>query len=213
MKLNKHAWVIWGIALITVIALMILIPFARTATWWIAAIGTILMFGVCAFTFYKAFNKDKTLESKLLGWPIFKVGSVTLFAQIIVGAILMGTANFCPTNIAIIAEVIVYAVTGISLTIKEASREVVTSFESKVEDKTDNWKAIRAKANAIAATANNAAIKKLAEAIRFADPAPTSLDGSIEQALANLSENPTNENIEAVNQLLNQRKTISKAEK
>ena len=213
MKLNKHAWAIWGIVLVAVIALMILIPFERTAAWWIAAIGTILMFGVCAFTFYTAFNKDKTLESKLLGWPIFKVGSVALFAQIIIGAILMGTANFCPTNIAIIAEVIVYAVTGISLTIKEASREAVTSFESKVEDKTGNWKTIRAKANAIASTTNNASIKKLAEEIRFADPTPTSLDESIAQVLDNLSENPSNENIEAVNQLLNQRKTISKAEK
>ena len=213
MKLNKHAWAIWGIALVVVIALLILIPFERTATWWIAAIGTILMFGVCAFTFYIAFNKDKTLESKLLGWPIFKVGYIALFAQVIVGGILMGIANFCPMKVTIIVEILVYAATGISLTIRDASREVVTHFEAKVEDKTGNWKAIRAKANTVAASTGNTAIKKLAEEIRFADPTPTSLDESIAQVLETMSENPTNENIEAVNQLLNQRKTISKAEK
>ena len=37
MKLNLHAWLLWGISLVMVIALMILIPFTRTATWWIAA--------------------------------------------------------------------------------------------------------------------------------------------------------------------------------
>ena len=32
MKLNKHAWTIWGIALAVVIALMILIPFNHMST-------------------------------------------------------------------------------------------------------------------------------------------------------------------------------------
>ena len=90
MKLNKHAWIIWGIALAVVIALMILIPFTRTAAWWIAAGCTVLMFGLCAFTFARAFRRDGTLESKVLGWPIFKVGYTALIVQVIVGAIIMG---------------------------------------------------------------------------------------------------------------------------
>ena len=80
MKLNKHAWAIWGIVLAVVIVLMVVIPFARTAAWWVGASCTIVMFGLCACAFHMAFRKDGKLESKLLGWPIFKVGYTALIA-------------------------------------------------------------------------------------------------------------------------------------
>ena len=80
MKLSKHAWTIWGILLVVALVLMVLIPFSRTASWWIAAICTVLMFLLAAWTFYAAFRKDG-LESKILGWPIFKVGAVALAVQ------------------------------------------------------------------------------------------------------------------------------------
>ena len=43
MKLSKHAWTIWGILLVVALVLMVLIPFSRTASWWIAAGCTVLM--------------------------------------------------------------------------------------------------------------------------------------------------------------------------
>ena len=58
MKLSKHAWTIWGILLVAALVLMVLIPFSRTASWWIAAICTVLMFLLAAWTFYAAFRKD-----------------------------------------------------------------------------------------------------------------------------------------------------------
>ena len=58
MKLTKHAWAVWGIALAVAIALMFLIPFSRTVVWWIAAGCTAAMFGACAFAFYRAFRTN-----------------------------------------------------------------------------------------------------------------------------------------------------------
>ena len=49
MKLSKHAWTIWGILLVVALVLMVLIPFSRTASWWIAAICTVLMFLLAAW--------------------------------------------------------------------------------------------------------------------------------------------------------------------
>ena len=80
MKLSKHAWTIWGILLVVALVLMVLIPFSRTASWWIAAGCTVLMFLLAAWTFYAAFRKDG-LESKILGWPVFKVGATALAVQ------------------------------------------------------------------------------------------------------------------------------------
>lgn len=213
MKLNKHTWAIWGITLAVVIALMIVIPFVRTAAWWVGAGCTVLMFGLCAFTFVRAFRKDHSLESKVLGWPIFKVGYTALIVQIIVGAIIMGTAAFCPVGAAVIAELIVFTVTGIALTVKDAAREVVTQAETKVTNNTAAWKAIRARANAIAAETGHPDIKKLAEEIRYADPMPTSMDVEIAQILETLSSYADAENIKKIQTLVNQRSTLSKSEK
>ena len=140
MKIQKHAWIIWGIVLIAFVVLMIVIPFSRTVSWWIAAASTILMFCLCAFSFALAFRKDQTLESKVLGWPIFKVGYTALIFQLIVGAIIMGIAAYCPAWAAVIAEVIVFAVSSICMIIKDAAREAVRYTEASVADKTAAWR-------------------------------------------------------------------------
>lgn len=212
MKLNKHAWLIWAITLAVVIVLMAIIPFVRTTAWWVGAICIIAMFGVCALAFYRAFGKEG-MESKVLGWPIFKVGYTALIAQIIVGAVIMGAAAFCPVWAAVIAEVIVFAVASVGLTVKDAAREVVTQSETKIEDKTAAWKAIRARANAVAAETGHPDIKKLAEEIRYADPMPTSMDGEIAQMLETLSSYATAENTHKTSMLLKQRNVLSKSEK
>ena len=213
MKLNKHAWIIWGIALAVVIALMILIPFMRTAAWWIAAGCTVLMFGLCAFTFARAFRRDETQESKVLGWPIFKVGYTALIAQVIVGAVIMGIASFCPSWAAAIAELIVFAVMSMCLTVKDAAREVVTHSEASVTDNTAAWKAIRARAAVIAAATKHPELRKLAEEIRFADPTPTDMDGQIAEMLETLSSYADADNIRKAFALLEQRKQLVKDKK
>ena len=213
MKLNKHAWAIWGIVLAVVIVLMIVIPFARTAAWWVGAACTVVMFGLCAYAFHMAFRKDGKLESKLLGWPIFKVGYTALIAQIVVGGIIMGIAAFCPVWAAVIAELIVFAITGVCLTVKDAAREVVTQSETKVEDKTAAWKAIRARANAVAAESGHPDLKKLAEIIRYADPTPTSMDGDIAQMLETLSSYADAANIKKAFVMMEQRKSLAKDSK
>lgn len=165
MKLSKHAWTIWGILLVVSLVLMVLIPFSRTASWWIAAICTVLMFLLAAWTFYAAFRKDG-LESKILGWPIFKVGAVALAVQGVLGFALMGLAALCPAWVTVLAEVLIFAVTGICLTVKDAARVVVSQSEAHMADSTAAWKVIRQKANALAAS-GDADMKRLAEEIRF----------------------------------------------
>lgn len=213
MKLTKHAWIIWGISLAVVLVLMAAIPFSRTATWWIEAVCTVAMFGLCAYAFHLAFRKGETTESKLLGWPIFKVGYTTLIAQVIVGGILMGIASFCAAWPAVLAEVLVFAVTGMCLTVKEASRTVVTHAESNVQDKNMGWKAIRAKANALAASSGNADMKKLAEEIRFADPMPTEMDEKIAEVLEKMTGGVTEEDVAKVMQMVRERTELGKAMK
>lgn len=213
MKLTKHAWILWSIALAVVLVLALVIPFAKTAVYWIGLLCTVAMFGVCALAFVRAFRKDSTLESKLLGWPIFKVGYVAVIVQLVVGFALMGLAALCPVWAAAIVEVAVFAVTVFCMTVKDAAREAVTTAEVKVADNTAAWKAIRARANAIAAETGHPDIKKLAEEIRYADPMPTSMDGEIAQMLETLSSYADAANIKKALGMMEQRQSFSKEEK
>lgn len=211
MKLSKHAWTIWGILLVVALVLMVLIPFSRTASWWIAAGCTVLMFLLAAWTFYAAFRKDG-LESKIQGWPIFKVGAVALAVQVVLGFALMGLAALCPAWVTVLAEVLIFAVTGICLTVKDAARVVVSQSEARMEDSTAAWKVIRQKANALAAS-GDADMKRLAEEIRFADPMPTSIDGEIAAQVDALAAGENPEGVKKIFTLLERRKAFVKANK
>lgn len=211
MKLSKHAWLIWGIALAAVLALAFIIPFTRSATFYLALAAMLAMFGICAGAFVRAFRTGNSLESKLLGWPIFKVGYTALAGQILIGFVLMALAALCPVWVAAIAEVLVFAAAGMSLTVKDAARVVVARSEARAADNTQAWKAIRAKAANLAAV--NPKLARLAEEIRYADPTPCSMDAQIDGALDALRENASDEKIENALRLVQERNRIAKSSK
>ena len=213
MKLTKHAWILWSIALAAVLTLSFVLPFAKTAEYLMALLCTLAMFTLCAFAFVRAFRRKNTLESKLLGWPIFKVGYTALIVQIIVGFALMSLAAFCPVWAAVLAEAAVFAVTAVCLTVRDAAREAVTQLEASIPDTTGPWKAIRARAAGIAAATGNPDLRKLAEDIRYADPTPTPIDGDIAQMLEILSSYADAENIRKAFALMEQRKALAKGSK
>lgn len=213
MKLSKHAWILWTISLFVTLALALLIPFVHTSVYWfgLGCIG--VMFALCAFTFVRAFRKDKTLQSKLLGWPIFKVGYTATIIQIVVGCVLMALAGLCPLWIALIVEIILFAAAITCLTVKDAAREAIVQFEANIPDNTAAWKAIRARANALAAESGNPELRKLSDEIRFVDPNPSSIDDEISKQMEIISKNADAENIRRAFSLLRQRKSLIKEEK
>ena len=213
MKLTKHAWILWSIALAAVLTLSFVLPFAKTAEYLMALLCTLAMFTLCAFAFVRAFRRKNTLESKLLGWPIFQVAAVALAVQIVVGLVLMAVGPLTPVWAALLVEAAVFAVTGFCLTVKDAAREVVTQAEAKTQDRTQGWKAIRARASALAAGSDNAQLRRLVEEIRYADPTPTSVDGEIMEAISVLEADPGAASCGRLADLLAKRKVVAKQEK
>ena len=213
MKLTKHAWLLWGITLLVVIVLSVVIPFAKTLTYFIACLATLAMFGMAAYAFKLSFRKEGSLESKLLGWPIFKAALGTLTMQVIVHFVLLACAGFCPWIVAALVEMAILCVAAFALTVKDAVREAVSTSEARVAESTAAWKAIRARAASIAAETGHPDIRKLAEEIRYADPTPTGMDGEIAQMLETLSSYADAANIKKAAAMLEQRKVLAKESK
>lgn len=213
MKLTKHAWILWLAALAAVLTLALVIPFAHTAVYWLSLLCLLCMFGVCAFTFARAFRKHETLESKLLGWPIFRVGAAATCAQIVLGLALMALSAICPLRAALVLEALLFCATAFSLTAKDAAREAVAASETTVADRTEAWKAIRAYANALAAEHESPELRRLADEIRYADPTPSSMDARISEQLHSLPGDMSAENLAKTFTLLRERRSLLKDEK
>lgn len=177
-QIGSRALIYWVCLLVIYLALAIGIPFRRNAVWSIALGCTIGMFAVCGISFLLAFRKEG-IRSKLLGWPIFRVGYTFLGIQIVLGFLFMILAKQCPARYTIIAEVILYAVCGASLVVREASRTVTEQSITRLADRTAQWKRIRILADGIARTTGESRWKKLAEEIRYADPTEKPGDAEI----------------------------------
>ena len=118
----------------------------------------------------------------------------------------------CVRQTTVLAEVLIFAVTGICLTMKDAAHGVVSQSEARMADSTAGWKVIGQGANALAAS-GDADMKRLAEEIRFADPMPTSIDGEIAAQVDALAAVANPESVKKILTLLERRKAFAKANK
>ena len=117
----------------------------------------------------------------------------------------------CVRQTTVLAEVLIFAVTGICLTMKDAAH-VVSQSEARMADSTAGWKVIGQGANALAAS-GDADMKRLAEEIRFAAPMPTSIDGEIAAQVDALAAVANPESVKKILTLLERRKAFAKANK
>ena len=179
MKTVKYAWLMWVICVATYVLLAVIIPFQQTSIYWIAVCTTLIMFGItrCAYVF--ALRKGDDTESKLLGWPIFKVALVANCVQIIISFALMIISTIISVRLTLCIEIVLFALTLICLVVRSTGREVVVSEEAMHANRAEQWKRIRELASQLAITIPSTELKKLSEDIRFSDPTPKNGDDDI----------------------------------
>lgn len=85
MKLSKGKFqtiLILAIVLAAYLVLAFVIPFAKTAVFWLALVFTLAAFGVQLYVLKLSFTKGKDARSKFYGFPIARIGVVYLIVQI-----------------------------------------------------------------------------------------------------------------------------------
>ena len=86
MKLSKGKFqtiLILAIVLAAYLLLAFVIPFAKTAVFWLALVFTLAAFGVQLYVLKLSFTKGKDARSKFYGFPIARIGVVYLIVQIV----------------------------------------------------------------------------------------------------------------------------------
>lgn len=189
-KLYKHVWLFWTILLVIVTVLAVSIPFTRNLIFWLALVCNAIMFCVTAWVFVRTVHSVETLESKILGWPIFHSAVVFLIIQVIAATVIMLFAAICPLWLFIILELIIFSVCALTLIIRDVSHTVVTLSENHLNDKTVSFKALRLIASMLVSDLSETevvlAMQKLADEMRFSDPVSTSSSIELEEKLGDL---------------------------
>ena len=89
--MNKVA-LMSAILCVVYMALAMLIPFAHNIVFGIAVCTTLILFVLAAVGCKAAIAKGEGWQSRLLGWPIFKVAAMMLIAQIALSFVLMAVS-------------------------------------------------------------------------------------------------------------------------
>lgn len=223
-KFDVKMLAIWLIAVILFVVLVFLLPLNRNAVFGISFAVTLISFGLVALAYILSFMHDQTLQSKLLGFPIFRVSVLALGVQLIIGFALMALSSLCPLWLAVAIECVLLAGSAVCLIGTEAARGVVEKTEVVLRDHTQAMKQIRALASAKLSLEKDpqvyAACQSLVDAIRYADPvsneATAEMEQQLEQLISGLGEGEPNTRLALIEQaqsLLQQRNAMAKISK
>lgn len=160
------------------------VPFAHTAAFWISYGFTMAAFLVVAAAVYMAFVKDPDAKSRFYGFPIARIGVLYGIAQLIASLVVMALAQWTPWWIPTVVYAIGMGVAVIGLVSAEAIVDEIQTQDMKRKDNTDMMRALQSKVSQIASQTTDAAIKALAEEIRYSDPVSNAAIADAEADLA-----------------------------
>ena len=179
-----RAIVVAAIAFIIYNLIAFVIPFAHTAAFWISYGFTMAAFFVVAASIYIAFIKNPDAKSRFYGFPIARIGVLYGIAQLVVSLIVMALATWTPWWIPVLVYAIGMGAAVIGLVAADAVVDEIKTQDVKLKKDVSLMRSLQSKINQIASQSDNAAIKALAEEIRYSDPVSSEAIADAEADLA-----------------------------
>lgn len=153
--------------------LAFVLPFARTAPFYLAYVFTTVAILLQAPVLWVSFKKGDP-KSWLYGFPIARIGGVYLAAQLVAGFLLMAFGKAVPVWLAVVIEAVLLAAAALGLLTTGAMREEIVRQDEALRADVSAMRALQAKAFSLAGQAQDArlqsALKKLSDALRYCDP-------------------------------------------
>ena len=163
-----------GVLLILYILIAFLIPFAKTATFWVSFVFTLIAFCVVAASIYIAFVKNPDAKSRFYGFPIARIGIIYGIAQLVAGLLLMALGKWVPVWLAVLVYAIMLGAAVIGLISADAVAEQIHAQDAKLKKDVAAMRAIQSKLSVLPGQCEDPVTAKcltqLAEEIRFSDP-------------------------------------------
>ena len=163
-----------GVLLILYILIAFLIPFAKTATYWVSFVFTLIAFCVAAASIYIAFVKNPDAKSRFYGFPIARIGVIYGVVQLVAGLLLMALGRWVPVWLAVLVYAIGLGAAVLGLISADAVAEQIHAQDAKLKKDVAAMRAIQSKLSVLPGQCGDPVTAKcltqLAEELRFSDP-------------------------------------------
>lgn len=177
------------LAVITVIAFVL--PFQKTGIFWLSYAFAGIAIALQIYVYPKAFE-GPSVKSKFYGFPLARVSTVYLIAQLVLSLVFMIAGKWIPTWIPVILFVLLLGATVIGFIAAEGVRDEVERQDVVHKANVSTMRTLQSKAVFVASQCEDAEAKKaldaLAEALRFSDPVSSDALADIEENLTGLVE-------------------------
>lgn len=165
-----RAVVVAVVALVIYNLISFVIPFAHTVAFWISYGFTLAAFAVVCASIYIAFIKNPDAKSRFYGFPIARIGVIYGIAQLAVSLLVMALGMWIPWWIPVLVFAIGLGAAVIGLVSAEVVVEEIQTQDVKLKKDVTLMRSLQSKVSQMAAQTDNAAIKALAEELRYSDP-------------------------------------------
>lgn len=206
-KKTKSFLMVGLITLILYCILYLLIPFPKTAAYWIEfAFSLIAIAGGFAISQYAV--KNDGVKSKFYGFPLLKIGTMYMAIQLILSFIIAVSGFFAdvPVWIAVVLSAIILGVSAIGTISIDTARNIIEEQERHDEAVTKIMRTFRLDIQYIVDSCSDTELKKslekLAEKFRYSDPVSN-------EALADVEEKLQQE-VKALEETVNKDKELAK---
>lgn len=184
------------------------IPFQKDAFFWICYIAEVLSVALQIPVFKLAYDNREELKSKVLGFPVFRVGYIYLIVQTIASIALIalnGILGNVPAWIAVTICILILGTAFICTITVDAARDEIEKIENEQNVSTRVIKKFIIDAEGLSDMTDNPDLKKqlnsLSDEFRYSDPVSAPELEEIESTLKNqmmslrllLSQNNVNE--------------------
>lgn len=173
MKNRLRGYAVLGILFAAISAIAFAVPTEKTAAFWISYGFTIVALAAQLGIWKAALGREEALKSKFLGFPVLHIGIVYLLLQLAAFVVFLVVPTL-PAWGAVAAGAVIAGVSAVCMIAADAGRDEIQRTEVRTQKKVLYIKALQADMELLAKQetdpSTQAALLRLAEAIRFSDP-------------------------------------------
>ena len=219
-KNRTRFYIVLAIVFVMFSVIAFVLPAPKTTAFWVSYVFGVIAIGVQAYSWPKAFAGDGA-KSKFYGFPIARVTTIYLIAQLAVSLVCMIFGKVVPTWVPVVLSVILLGFAAVGFIAADVTRDEIERQETARKVNTETMRSLQAKAAAIAGSCKDPETKKeldhLAEAFRYSDPvsseATLKLEMKLEVLLDELQDSKNPDLINKIESTLAERNQLCKMSK
>lgn len=174
MKRNeKLSYTILGILFLLFSVVAFVVPSAKTASFWVAFVFTVISFIAQIIIWKMAFGKAESLKSNFLGFSIIYVGIAYLIVQLAAFAVFMALSSLA-VWIPLVVCALILGISTVCLITTVMGKDEVVRVDAKVKAKVSFVREMQTEIKLLSEAETNteikAALNGLAEKLQYSDP-------------------------------------------